>query len=121
MRTLIWTYIVRKMHPGHFGAFRTLWHSSTVLLLEDRFSSQFSQLLMFVLIIINDNRYTFGKQLESQRVQTYLLTCAPNEDSDQPAHSRSLIRVFIVRMKKLCVLVLPNCAHAVKIRMRRLI
>ena len=26
-----------------------------------------------------------------QREKTYLLTCAPNEDSDQTAHSRSLI------------------------------
>ena len=30
----------------------------------------------------------------------YLLTCAPNEDSNQPAHPRSLIRVFVVRIKK---------------------
>ena len=26
--------------------------------------------------------------------------CAPSEDSDQPGHSPSLIRVFAVRMKK---------------------
>ena len=26
--------------------------------------------------------------------KTYLLTCAPSKDSDQPAHSRSLIRIF---------------------------
>ena len=25
---------------------------------------------------------------------SYKITCAPNEDSDQPAHPRSLIRVF---------------------------
>ena len=28
---------------------------------------------------------------EPQRQKTYLLTCAPNEDSDHPAHPRSLI------------------------------
>ena len=33
----------------------------------------------------------------------YLLTCAPNEGSKQPAHPRSLIRVVLVRMKKLCI------------------
>ena len=30
--------------------------------------------------------------------------CAPSEDSDQPGHSHSLIRVFTVRMKKAWVL-----------------
>ena len=29
--------------------------------------------------------------------KTYLRTCAPSEDSDQPAHSRSLIRIFTER------------------------
>ena len=38
----------------------------------------------------------------------YPLTCAPNEDSDQPAHPCSLIRVFFVRMKKLCILEIQN-------------
>ena len=41
----------------------------------------------------------------------YLLTCAPNEDSDQPAHPRSLIRVYVVRMNKLCILGYPKCAQ----------
>ena len=30
--------------------------------------------------------------------------CAHNEDSDQLAHPRSLIRVFVIRMKKLCII-----------------
>ena len=30
--------------------------------------------------------------------KTYLQTCAPREDSDQPAHSRSLIRIFTGRI-----------------------
>ena len=33
--------------------------------------------------------------------------CAPSEDSDQPWHPPSLIRVFAVRMKKPCVLSYP--------------
>ena len=41
----------------------------------------------------------------------YLLTYASNEDSDQPAHPRCLIRVFIVRMKKLCILSYLKCAQ----------
>ena len=43
--------------------------------------------------------------------KTYLLTCAPNEDSDQTAHPRSLIRVSVVRMKKLCLFGYPKCAQ----------
>ena len=37
--------------------------------------------------------------------------CAPSEDSDQPWHPPSLIRVFAVRMKKACVLSYPLSAQ----------
>ena len=37
-----------------------------------------------------------------------ILTCAPNVESNQPA--RSLIRVFVVIMKKFCVLDYSKCA-----------
>ena len=36
--------------------------------------------------------------------------CSPSEDSDQPGHPPSLIRVFAVRMKKPCVLSYPLSA-----------
>ena len=39
--------------------------------------------------------------------KTNKMTCAPSEDSDQPGHSPSLIRVFTVRIKKACVLSSP--------------
>ena len=39
--------------------------------------------------------------IESQREKTHLLTYAPNEDSNQPAHPCSLIRIFVVSMTKL--------------------
>ena len=55
-------------------------------------------------------------QYEPQRKKTYLLACAPNEDSNQPAHPRNLIRVFVVRMKKLCILGYPKMS-TVKILM----
>ena len=42
---------------------------------------------------------------EPQREKTYLQTFARNEDSNQTAHPRNLIRVFVVRMMKLCILV----------------
>ena len=37
--------------------------------------------------------------------------CAPSEDSDQPGHPPSLIRVFAVRMKKAWVLSYPMSAQ----------
>ena len=37
---------------------------------------------------------------EPRREKTYRLTCAPNEGSAQPAHPRSLTRVFVVCKKK---------------------
>ena len=35
---------------------------------------------------------------EQQHEKTHLRTCPPSEDSDQPAHSRSLIRIFTGRI-----------------------
>ena len=39
------------------------------------------------------------------------MACAPSEDSDQPGHTPSLIRVFAVRMKKAWVLSYPLSAQ----------
>ena len=40
---------------------------------------------------------------EPQREKVYLLPCAPNKDSNQPADPGRLIRVFVVHMKKVCI------------------
>ena len=37
------------------------------------------------------------------------LACAISKDSDQPAHSRMLIRVFAVRLETLWILGYPQC------------
>ena len=37
------------------------------------------------------------QQIEPKRQKTYLRTCTTSEDSDQPAHSRRLIRIFTGR------------------------
>ena len=59
--------------------------------------------------------------LELQRQETRHLTCVPNKDSNQPVHLHSLIRAFVVRIKKLCILGYPkyaqwrfwsDCAHS---------
>ena len=47
--------------------------------------------------------------IRAQCDKTYLLTSAPNEHSTQPVHPRSLNRVFVVRMKVVCILGNPKC------------
>ena len=48
----------------------------------------------FVLLI--SNRFSNGKIRQGRnREKTYLLTCAPKEDSNQPVHPRSLNRALI--------------------------
>ena len=50
------------------------------------------------------------KEMSRNIKKTYILTRAPNDDSDQPVSLRSLIRVFVVvRLKKLFVPSHPNC------------
>ena len=44
---------------------------------------------------------------ELRHDKTNKITCAPSEDSDQPGHPPSLIRVFVVHMKKSWVLSYP--------------
>ena len=46
----------------------------------------------------------FFTSYELQHDKTNKMICAPTEDSDQPGHPASLIRVFAVRMKKEWVL-----------------
>ena len=43
-------------------------------------------------------RYINAFSNEPQRPKMYLRTCAASEDSDQPAHSRSLIRILSGRI-----------------------
>ena len=45
--------------------------------------------------------------LDMTKSTMWVCCCAPNEDSDQPGHLPSLIRVFAVRMKKPWVLNYP--------------
>ena len=49
--------------------------------------------------------------IEPPHDKTNQMACAPSEDSAQPGHSPSLIRVFAVRMKKAWVLSYPLSAQ----------
>ena len=44
--------------------------------------------------ILHDNNRLRSALFEPPRLKSYLRIYAPSEDSDQPAHSRSLIRIF---------------------------
>ena len=50
------------------------------------------------------------QQNEPEREKTDFLTGSSNVDLDQPTHPRSLIRVFVVRMKN-CILGYPKCTQ----------
>ena len=50
-------------------------------------------------------------KFELHRDKTNKMICAPSEDSDQPGHPPSLIRVFAVRLKKARILSYPLSAH----------
>ena len=54
---------------------------------------------------------------EPPRDKTNKMACAPSEDSDQPGHQPSLIRVFAVCMKKAWVLSYPLSAQRRLIRL----
>ena len=71
----------------------------------------------FVLLLFN--YYTF----EPQRQKTHLRVCAPSEDSDQTAHSRSLIRIFNgpILAKEATFLHADNEDYEQTVRTRRLI
>ena len=51
------------------------------------------------------------KLYEPPHDKTNKMACAPTEDSDQPGHPPSLIRVFLVRMRKAWVLSYPLSAQ----------
>ena len=55
---------------------------------------------------------------DPQNKKTYLLTCTTNEVSNQPAHPRSLIRLFVVGVKKFCTLGYSNAPVKILIRLR---
>ena len=44
---------------------------------------------------------------EPQHDKTNKMTCAPSEESDQPGHPPSLIRIFTVSMKKIWIISYP--------------
>ena len=65
----------------------------------------------YLLIMIRCSPY------EPQHDKTNKITCVPSQDSDQPVHPPSLIRVFPVCIKKSWVLIYPLSAQQRLIRL----
>ena len=79
----------------------------TAVMYTDTFQTAVMVVGSAVVMITSKEHYRY----ESPRGKTNKMTCAPSEDSDQPGHPSSLIRVFAVRMKKLWVLSYPQSAQ----------
>ena len=95
MPRLIWVF------PGH---------TLTLLVLSCRGSSQSLQGMKPKVVPSEKQiRWVFDDNLS--RLVTKQQSGAPSEDSDQPGHPPSLIRVFAVRMKKAWVLSYPLSAQ----------
>ena len=91
---------MRTVYNGCY-AYCPIWHLSEI------------RRLSFFLCTCNilDNSYTNGNLISSScyihepaHDKTNKMACALSEDSDQPGHPPSLIRVFAVRMRKAWVL-----------------
>ena len=64
------------------------------------------KLILLVLLCRSSAHFEVSQETDSHR-RPAKAQCAPSEDSDQPGHPSSLIRVFAVRMKNACVLSYP--------------
>ena len=63
--------------------------------------------------------FLVGVLYEPPHDKTNKMACAPSQDSDQPGHPPSLIRVFTVRMKKAWALSYPLSAQRRPVRLGR--
>ena len=85
---------------------------STTSLLSREFTYMYLLILnivtYLVILRLSAERCCFWGVFSLYKIQchdkTNKMACAPSEDSDQPGHPPSLIRVFAVRMKKAWVL-----------------
>ena len=112
MRRLIWAFAVRICPKAQFCMARPIWMTCVhfwskhmvggswffkhLILTLQFFSSNFENIKpKRKATVITSNTKVINKPAHDK---TYNKTCATSEDSDQPAHPRSLIRVFAERM-----------------------
>ena len=75
------------------------------------------QFYPWVLIFMSSHCFTLFTCIEPPHDKTNKMACAPSEDSEQPGHLPSLIRVFAVHTKKTWVLSYPLSAQPRLIRL----
>ena len=61
--------------------------------------------------MVGDVKNEIPRLQETQGEKTYLLSRAPNEDSNQTVYQSKLIKVYIDHMKKFCSHSYPKCAQ----------
>ena len=109
-----WSAVYWVKHGEPFSCFRFVALEPEVDMIRGRFKAPRGRLTT-----VSTNKWrqpvtTIVDLVETNQPQhekMYLLTCAPNEDSNQPAQPRSMIRVVVVRMKNICLLDSPKFAQ----------
>ena len=98
----------------HKGWYISFGHTVWILCMYDKFSETESvrNSSTNTVMILSIRKTGPGNSItEPPHHKTNKMACAPSEDSDQPGHPPSLIRVFPVRMKKAQVLSYPLSAQ----------
>ena len=99
---------IMECTPNESGCWHHGVHPKWVWVLASWSALQMS-LGVFIVYLNSDPvlSHAIFKWFEPELDKTNKMTFAPREDSDQPGHPPSLIRVFAVHMKKPCVLSFP--------------
>ena len=105
LRITVWHHSVSLLMPNSYlceGIFNP--HLTTI---KDSYSPDlsieiFRNITVNLFIASSNNQMKWATTWQNQQSE-----CAPSEDSDQPGHSPSLIRVFAVRLKEAWILSYP--------------
>ena len=104
------TDVDATLHKCHDVISTLIRRCISVMCLQGKVSSDRQQVRGYIDLILTGRMFyiVWRCRIEPQREKTYLLTCVPDKDSNQPAHPRSLIVVIVVFMKKLASLAIQN-------------
>ena len=94
------------MGLGFFESFSSIVQRSWSCSLK-RLNNNFYEYMDLYSVYYSYHCYAIKLSRGMKKTNKSKMICAPSEDSDQPGHPPSLIRVFAVRMKKPWVLSFP--------------
>ena len=104
--SLLRSYYTSNFYIQNFKPLAGVWNLSSPVWVSPGRKSRTGFLVMWLAYVyscIVNNWAASGQNQQNE--------CAPSEDSDQPVHPPSLIRVFAVRMKKAWILSYPLSAQ----------